>query len=208
MLRLLTLTGLVALASLARAQEPVKLEMPKADVREILRFYGNLAKKQVVLDNTIQGQLSVVTEEPVSREQAMRLIEQALLLNGFSLVDRGPNAVAVLGISKNPRQGGVPVITRAEDLPAQEKVITFVFRLKHREPSEVQQLLQQYIPAQTFTSFVADPRAKLLIVTESTTVVRSIQDLMKEIDVPVPPMKAAPPPKAESAPPRPVPPRR
>ncbi len=192
MLRLLIFAGLVAVAPLACAQETVKLEMPKADVREVLRFYGSLAKKQIVLDNTIQGQLSVTTEEPVSREQAMRLIERTLLLNGFSLIDHGPDAVAVLGISKNPRQGGVPIFSRPEDIPNQEKVITYVFRLKHREPTEVQQLLQQYIPAQTFTSFIADPRAKLLFATESVSVVRRVQDFIKEVDVPVPPMKPAP----------------
>ena len=62
------------------------MQLPNADVRDVLTYYERLTGKRLVLDSTIQGQINIVVNGKVTKSEAIKLIETALLLNGFSLV--------------------------------------------------------------------------------------------------------------------------
>src|SRR5512134_47974 len=66
-----------------------KLEYPNADVLSVLRVYEELTGKKLVYDNTVQGQVNIVISTPVTKEEAIKIIEINLILNGFSLVPAG-----------------------------------------------------------------------------------------------------------------------
>ena len=170
-------------ASARVSQEMVKLEFPNADVKDVLAFYGRLTNKQIVYDNTVSGPVNIVLSQPVPRDEAIKIIEMNLLLNGFSLVPAGPNITKVIGLSKNPRTAGVPIYSEESQIPETEQVITFLFRLKYADPIELQQTLAQYIAPSLYTSVVALPKSQALLVTESTAVIRGLLKVIAEIDV-------------------------
>ncbi|MCB1205078.1 MAG: hypothetical protein KDN18_12535, partial [Verrucomicrobiae bacterium] len=66
----------------------VSLQFPLNPVNDILNIYERLIKKPIVKDSTIFNgpQVSLVTPAEVSVQEAIRLIEAALLVNGYVLV--------------------------------------------------------------------------------------------------------------------------
>src|SRR5262249_15521746 len=69
-------------------------------------------------------------------------------------------------------------------LPEGELVVSYLFRLRYLDPTELQQILQQYITANLYTSFVALPKSGALLVTESTSVIRKLVQLVRDVDIP------------------------
>ena len=63
-----------------------RLQFPNTDVKEVLSFYERMSKKRLVIDNQVQGTVNIVVAGEVTVEEAMRIIEINLLLNGFTLV--------------------------------------------------------------------------------------------------------------------------
>jgi general secretion pathway protein D len=163
----------------------IKLQFPNSDVDDVLRLYEQLTGKKLVRDNFVQGKVNIFISKDVPREEAIKIIEMNLLMNGFSLVPADEDIVKVIGTGKNPRTTGVPIISDPAQIPEGDHVISFLFKLRYADPTELQQVLGQYLsPPQTYTSFLALPKSSSLLITENSSVIRTLSKIIDQIDIP------------------------
>ncbi|MDP9099425.1 MAG: hypothetical protein M3N48_10605, partial [Verrucomicrobiota bacterium] len=161
------------------------LQFPNSDVVDVLRFYETISGKKLIMDNFVQGKVSIFLSRAVPRDEAIKIIEMNLLMNGYSLVPAGGDIVKVIGTGRSPRNAGVPLISDEADLPEGEHVVTFLFKLRYADPVELQQVLGQYLsPPQPYTSFLALPKSSSILITENSAVIRSLIHIVDQIDVP------------------------
>jgi len=163
----------------------VTLQYPNSDVADVLHLYEQLTGKKLVTDNFVQGKVNIFISKPLPREDAIKIIEMNLLMNGYALVPAEGDVVKVIGTGRNPRGAGVPIISDDADIPAGDHVISFLFKLRYADPIELQQVLGQYLsPPQTFTSFLALPKSSSILVTENSSVIRALVRIIDQVDVP------------------------
>jgi len=164
----------------------VQLQFPNSDVADVLRFYEQLTGKKLVMDNFVQGKVNIFIAKEVPREEAIKIIEMNLLLNGYSLVpSEESDIVKVVGTGRNPRTTGVPIISDETEIPDGDHVISYLFKLHYADPQELQQALGQYLsPPQPYTSFLALPKAGAILVTENSSVIRTLARIINQVDVP------------------------
>src|SRR5216117_4460051 len=138
------------------------------------------------MDNFVQGKVSIFISKEVPREEAIKIIEMNLLLNGYSLVpSEDTDIVKVIGTGKNPRTTGVPIVSDETEIPDGDHVISYLFKLHYADPQELQQALGQYLsPPQPYTSFLALPKAGAILVTENSSVIRTLARIINQVDVP------------------------
>ena len=161
------------------------LQYPNSDVADVLHLYETLTNKKLVMDNFVQGKVNIFISKPVPRDEAIKIIEMNLLMNGYSLVPAEGDIVKVIGTGKNPRGAGVPIISDDADIPAGDHVISFLFKLRYADPIELQQVLGQYLsPPQTYTSFLALPKSSSILVTENSSVIRALVHIIDQVDIP------------------------
>jgi type II secretion system protein D len=154
-------------------------------VQDILRLYGQLTAKKLVMDNFVTGKVTISIMNPVPPDEAIRIIEINLLLNGYSLVPAGGDIVKVIGTGKNPRTTGVPIISDESEIPPGDHVISYLFKLRYADPVELQQALGQYLsPPQPYTSFLALPKAGAILITENSSVIRTLAHIVNQVDIP------------------------
>ena len=163
----------------------VRLQFPNSDVADILHLYEQLTGKKLIMDNFVQGKVNIFISKDVPREEAIKIIEINLLMNGFSLVPAENDIVKVIGTGRNPRTTGVPVISDESEIPSGDHVISFLFKLRYADATELQQVLNQYLqPVQPYTSILALPKASSVLITENSSVIRSLAHIVNQIDVP------------------------
>jgi type II secretion system protein D len=163
----------------------ITLQYPNSDVGDVLHLYEQLTDKKLVFDNTVQGKVNIFIAKPVPKDEAIKIIEMNLLLNGFSMVPAEGDIIKVLSPSKNPRSSGVPIISDEAQIPDGDHVISFVFKLRYADPTELQQVLAQYLqPASNYTSFLALPKSGSVVVTENSSVIRSLVQIINQVDTP------------------------
>ena len=168
------------------------LEFPNADVKDVLAYYERLTGKKLIQDAGLAGPVSIVVKSDLTKDEALRIIETSLLLNGFTLVPAGGDIIKVLGLGKNARGYGIPIISDELNLPESEQVVTFVYKLRFADPTEVQQILSQYIvPSQTgYNQLLALPKSQSLLITENTTIIRGLLKIIQEVDLPPVPVES------------------
>ena len=106
----------------------VRLQFPNSDVVDVLHLYEQLTGKKLVMDNFVQGKVNIFIAKDVSREEAIKIIEMSMSLNGISLVPAGRDLVDVVGAGQNPRKAPVPIVSDLADIPPGNPVISFLFR--------------------------------------------------------------------------------
>jgi type II secretion system protein D len=168
-------------------QDMVPMQFPNAEVKELLSFYERLTKKNLVYDNQVIGTVNLVLSQPVPREEAIKIIEINLLLNGFTLVPvENSDIVKVIGVGKNPRSAAIPLISDEMLLPEGEHVVTFLMKVKYADPQELAQTLGTFVvpSAGQFTNITALPKAGAILITENTAMIRQVLRIIHEVDVP------------------------
>ncbi|MDX6767341.1 MAG: secretin N-terminal domain-containing protein [Candidatus Methylacidiphilales bacterium] len=185
--------GLLLAASLpaqnppATSQEMVPLQLPNAPVETVLSLYEQYTGKTILRGQNITGPfIRLVVAEPVPKDKAVRLIEAALLLNGFSLVPGPDNTVKVLNVGQKggPRTEGIPIFTRAEDLPPGDQVVSFFVPLTYIDTSKFMQVVQQAASGNPYFGLVEMKDAGAVLVTDTSTLIRQYLKLKELADVP------------------------
>src|SRR5207237_8218389 len=104
----------------------VRLQCPNSDVVDVLHLYEQLTGKKLVMDNFVQGKVNIFIAKDVSRDEAIKIIEISMALNGISLVPVARDIVDVVGAGQNPRKAPVPIISYMADIPPAHSGSSFV----------------------------------------------------------------------------------
>src|SRR5882762_10353901 len=162
----------------------VRLQFPNSDVVDVLHLYEQLTGKKLVMDNFVQGKVNIFIAKDVSREEAIKIIEISMALNGISLVPAGRDIVDVVGAGQNPRKAPVPIISDLADIPAGNPVVSFLFRLQYADPQELQQVLMAYFQGSSGTiNILALPKSSSLLVTQNADIIRQLAGVIEQVDV-------------------------
>jgi type II secretory pathway component GspD/PulD (secretin) len=155
------------------------------DVCDLLAKYAALTHLKITRDNFVQGKVSIDDVSGLPPEKAIEIIERTLFSDGFAITQIDQDTVEVTGLGKNARAIGPPVITDPKALPTHERLVSFVFGFNYREAKEMQQIVAQHLsPPQSYTSFIVEPKSNTLLVTERTSVIRRLIDIVVKMDVP------------------------
>jgi general secretion pathway protein D len=166
------------------APATVRLQFPNSDVVDVLHLYEQLTGKKLVMDNFVQGKVNIFIAKDVSREEAIKIIEMSMGLNGISLVPAGKDIMDVVGAGQNPRKAPVPIVSDLADIPSGNPVISFLFRLQYADAQELQQVLMAYFQGSSGTiNILALPKSSALLVTQNADVIRQLANVISQVDV-------------------------
>src|SRR5438067_698369 len=162
----------------------VRLQFPNSDVVDVLHLYEQLTGKKLVMDNFVQGKVNIFITKDVSREEAIKIIETSLALNGISVVPADRDIVEVVGAGQNPREAAVPILSDLADIPAGNPVISFLFKLQYADPQELQQVLMAYFQGSAGSiNILALPKSSSLLVTQNADIIRQLASVIAQVDV-------------------------
>lgn len=168
-----------------RPAESVSITFPRNSVLDVISFYETLTGKRIIRDSNLAGQeLSIMVAKPVSREDAIAIIESSLLMNNYSIVPVDDQTIKILGPSRAPRTEGLPLISEIQSLPADgDKVLSFYKPLSFISPEEAIAVVQGVVQINAYGSVVPVPNTNAIILTDKTPIIRKALGILDLIDV-------------------------
>ncbi|MGB8354681.1 MAG: secretin N-terminal domain-containing protein, partial [Chthoniobacteraceae bacterium] len=169
------------------AEEQITLQYPNNPVGDILAIYEKLTGKILVRDANLTGpNLNIVAAQPMPKSEAIRLIEAALLLNGYSLIPDSDNHVKVINAAggKNPRSEGLPLYANSSAIPQDNQVISYFMPFRFLASVDAKSIFQQHVVLHPYGSITEVPNAQALVITENASLIRQLVNLQDLIDVP------------------------
>ncbi len=180
------------------AQEPanpweadgaVSLKFPNNPVSDILDVYQRLSGKVVIKDSRVfDGEsLSLVTEQDVTPEEALRLMEGALQINGY-ILSEGDDGRSVRVMLKDADQAtmseGMTIHRSLGELPGGGTLVGYFMALKFLDPTEAGSIFANHIGLNPFGRITPVANPPGLIITESSSIIRRLEQLRTVIDIP------------------------
>lgn len=117
----------------AETADVVSLDVRGLDIDNLLQFYSRMFALTVVKDPNLTGAVTIMCPQPVSRQEALDILNSVLEVRGFTSVLRGsllkivPLAKAVqsnvgLAVGRSPTQEGDQVVTQLIPLTSADAV--------------------------------------------------------------------------------------
>ena len=174
---------------------PDTIQFPNNPVSDFLMVYEKLKGVTLIKDASLLAggaNLSLTLNQPVSKAEAIRLLESTLLLNGYAFIAVDKNSVKVINTAggKNPRSEGVFLFTNESELPKGEVVASYVMPLTHLAAADAVPIFEQFITLHPYGSLVPVPVANQVLITENSTLIRRLIDVRNLIDIPAPEKKS------------------
>jgi type II secretion system protein D len=179
----------------AEMVSPDTIQFPNNPVSDFLMVYEKLKGVTLIKDASLLAggaNLSLTLNQPVTKAEAIRLIESTLLLNGYAFIAADKNSVKVINTAagKNPRSEGVFLFTNESELPEGEVVASYVMPLTHLAAADAVPIFEQFITLHPYGSLVPVPVANQVLITENSTLIRRLIDVRNLIDTPAPEKKS------------------
>jgi len=173
--------------------DKVSLQFPNNAITDILGIYERLTNKTLVKDTAIfEGQtISLMTPVPVEKAEAVKLIEAALLTNGYAIVaDPDGKSARILstrntsGTSGGHFSQGVMFYQSSKDLPDNETIVSYFMPLSHLDPTEAATMLGGHIGLNPYGRITPVTSPPGLLITENANIVRQLVSIKEVIDSP------------------------
>lgn len=174
--RCATLAIGVAVASLAHAQ--VLLNFNNVDVSQVAKAIGAATDTTIIVDPRVKGQINLVSDNPVSKERALKSLEASLRMQGFAMV-RDHGVLKVVPEVDAKLQGG-PTYVGNTPSASGDHVITQVFRLRNESATALLPVIKPLISPNNAVG--AYPNDNAIVVTDYADNVRRIAEIINGID--------------------------
>lgn len=161
-------------------QELVSIDFPNGvNLNDIIRTVGTWIGKNFILGQGVQGntKISIISPEPVTKEEAYQAFLSALNISGFTTVDTG-KVVKILSIA-NARSSNIKTYYGESWAPATDEIINQVVPLHYIDASSV---INQLRPMLGLTQYTAFTTTNSLILTDTGNRIRRILEVIKLLD--------------------------
>ncbi|MES2070717.1 MAG: type II secretion system secretin GspD [Pseudomonadota bacterium] len=159
------------------AQNTVALNFVGADIESVVKAIGHYTGTTFIIDPRVKGQITLVSEKPLSKDQAFKLLTSTLRLQGYSVVV-GDGYAKVVPEADAKLQPG-PIQTPAVK---GDQIATQIFRLNYESANNVVTVLRPLIsPNNTIN---ANPGNNSVVITDYADNLKRLGKIIASLDVP------------------------
>jgi general secretion pathway protein D len=173
MRRFLLTPLLLALANPALAQ--YSLNVRDADIRAFIQDAAKVTGRTFIIDQRVQGKVSVVTDRPLSRSEYFEVFLSTLRANGLVAVPAPGGAFRV-----QPLEGAASQPSRVGRPGASNALVTEIFRLRSIDAPSAVETVRPLISPQG--SVTANRAGNSLVVVDFGDNVRRVREVLRRID--------------------------
>lgn len=158
-------------------QSAASLNFVNADIESVIKAVGHYTGTTFVIDPRVKGQLTLVAEKPLTKEQAFKLLTSNLRMQGFAVVTSDgfskvvPEADAKL-------QGGP---TQVKSIKG-DQIITQVFRINYEAANNIVTALRPLISPNNVIN--VNPGNNSIVITDYADNMRRMSEVIALLDVP------------------------
>ena len=162
----------------AAHSEQVTLAMENAEVIDLINWASDYLDKTIIIHPGVQGRVSVISGQPISRDEAYQVFLSVLQVHGFAVVEE-ENALKVVPLDV-AKQTGAPLIMEQAEVSIEDLVVRII-RLDHADAAQLIPLLQPFVSQ--FGHMADYARTNSLIIADRADNIAEMVKIIREFDL-------------------------
>lgn len=167
------------LVPVAFAQQPAQqggVALREVDIRAFIADIGNATGRTFIIDPRVQGQVTVLAQQPLDQRELFDVFQTTLRVHGFVAIPTAQGAWRIV-----PDEVAARDPTSAQSAGAQNRYVTQVFRLNFADAESVATALRPMLSERGQAT--ASRRGNTLIVVDYGSTVSRLGDVISRLDV-------------------------
>lgn len=158
----------------------LRINFRNAPLEMVLNYLSEAAGFTIVLETQVNGTIDVWSNQPVTRQEAVEILDSALAKNGFAAIRNGKTLTIVTKEAAKTRN--IPIVSSAnwEEIPQTDVVATYIIPVRYISATELINNLQPLLPEKMQIS--ANQNSNSLIITDSQAAIRRIAHIASLLD--------------------------
>ena len=158
--------------SASQQEESWTINLKGADIREFIDQVAQISGQTFVVDPRVKGQVSVVSNSPLTLTEVYQLFLSVMATHGFSVITQGDQARIVPNAeAKADADAGRTAPDRLE---------TRLIQVQHGSATELIPLIRPLVPQ--YGHLAAISSANAIIISDRTANIERIEDLLRQLD--------------------------
>lgn len=170
--------GLPRCAALAAAPEAITLDFKDIELSDFIQTISELTGKNFVYDQNVRGKATIISSQPMTKEEAYQLFLTVMNIKGYTVVPSGrTNKIIEI---KDARVNSLPTTMHAS---SSDQFVTRMLTLEYIDAADVASAIISPLMAQTGNIVVYEPSNKLII-TDNAANIQRFATILRELDQP------------------------
>jgi general secretion pathway protein D len=179
--------ALFVATSPARAQDNppagevmITLDFQDAEITEVIGVIAKATGKNFLYDDRVRGRVTVISEEPVSADEAYRVFESILQVKGFTTVPAPGGMLKILPL-RDAKESPIDTITGEKPFEDRDTFVTRLLPLRYVKADAISDTLKPLVSKEA--SVIAYAPTNTMIITDSAANIRRLVNIIDQIDV-------------------------
>jgi len=165
-------------SAFAAPEEAITLDFKDIELSDFIQTISELTGKNFVYDQSVRGKATIISSQPMTRDEAFRLFLTVMNIKGYTVVPSG-STNKIIEI-KDARVNSLPTTLQAN---SSDQFVTRMLTLEHIDAADVASAIISPLMAQTGNIVVYEPSNKLII-TDNAANIERFATILRELDQP------------------------
>jgi general secretion pathway protein D len=169
-----------AMAVNADGTNGLRLNFRGAPLDSVLDYLSDAAGFIIVLDTPVSGRVDLWSDQPVTRDEAVDLLNSVLSKNGYAAIRDGRKLTIM---SKNDaKTRNIPVKTSNDPntIPDNDEIATYIIPIRFVEARQLASDLSSFVSPQA--TIIANEAGNSIVVTDTQANIRHLVQLIEAVD--------------------------
>jgi type II secretory pathway component GspD/PulD (secretin) len=164
----------------ANGEKELRLNFRGVPLEMVLSYLSDAAGFIIVMETEARGKVDVWSNQPVSKEEAVDLLNTVLAQNGYAAIRNGRTLKIVSRDEAKRRDIPVRAGNDPTAIPKNDEMVTQIIPVRYANATQMIQNLTQLLP--TSATLTANESGNALVLTDVQSDVKRITEIVKALD--------------------------
>ena len=159
----------------------LRLNFQNASLIDVLNYLSAAAGFIITQETPVTGTVNVVSQQPVTADEAVDLLSSLLTEKGYAVVRNG-RILKIVALQDAPKRGDVPVYVGQEprDIPRKDNMVTQIIPVRY---AEVGKLVDNLRPLLSNSATISsNDSSNAIIITDTQTNIHRLAEIIHALD--------------------------
>ena len=158
----------------------LRLNFRGAPLEMVLNHLSEAAGFIIVLETEVKGKVDMWSNQPVTKDEAVELLDSALKKNGYSAIRNGRTLTIVKRDEVKKRDIPVKSGNDPDSIPKNDETVTQIIAVRYANAAQLTKDLQPLLPSEA--TMTANESGNALVITDSQASIRRMAEIVKALD--------------------------
>lgn len=160
--------------------DQLRLNFDNVPLNEVLNYLSDAAGFVVVMDTQVHGNVSVIANHPMTRNEAVDLLNAVLNQNGYAAIRNGNTLTIMDKNDAKTRDIPVQVGNNPASIPKNDEIVTQIIPIRYVDASQLVSDLSSFVSPQA--TIVANQAGNSIVITDTQENIRHVVEIIAAID--------------------------